>query len=61
MQHYEFIGQMQDYVDARRNERMPSVNGADGRAAVMMVEACYRSTVSGRAISRPVLAGMGGA
>lgn len=27
----QFIAQMQDYVDARRNERMPPVDGADGR------------------------------
>lgn len=47
----QFVAQMQDYVDARRAGQPPPVGGADGRAAVTMVEACYRSTVSGQAVS----------
>jgi UDP-N-acetyl-2-amino-2-deoxyglucuronate dehydrogenase len=57
----QFIAQMRDYVDARRHERMPPVGGADGRAAVAMVEACYRSTASGQAVSLGERAEMGNA
>jgi predicted dehydrogenase len=46
----QFIAQMQDYVDALRAGTAPPVGGADGRAAVELVDACYRSTRTGQAI-----------
>lgn len=46
----QFIAQTQDFVDALRNGRPAPVSGVDGRAAVALVEACYESTVSGRAV-----------
>jgi predicted dehydrogenase len=46
----QFIAQTQDYIDALRDGREPPVGGADGRAAVALVEACYRSTASGQSI-----------
>jgi len=47
----QFIAQTQDFVDALRGGREPPVGGADGRAAVELVEACYRSTGTGQPIS----------
>jgi UDP-N-acetyl-2-amino-2-deoxyglucuronate dehydrogenase len=46
----QFITQTQDFVDAVGAGREPPVRGADGRAAVALVEACYRSTATGQPI-----------
>ncbi len=46
----QFIVQTQDFVDALRAGRAPPVTGADGRAAVAMVEACYRSGATGQPV-----------
>jgi myo-inositol 2-dehydrogenase/D-chiro-inositol 1-dehydrogenase len=46
----QFIVQTQDFVDALRDGRTPPVTGIDGRAAVAMVEACYRSGATGQPI-----------
>ena len=34
-----------------REGRPPTVSGEDGRAAVAMVEACYRSSQTGQAVT----------
>jgi predicted dehydrogenase len=46
----QFIVQTQDFVDALREGHTPPVTGTDGRAAVAMVEACYRSGATGQPI-----------
>ncbi len=43
----QFVAQVQDFVDALTDGREPPVGGVDGRAAVELVEACYRSTAIG--------------
>jgi len=43
-----FADQFQDFVDAIAEGREPAVTGADGRAAIAMVEAAERSSRSGR-------------
>jgi predicted dehydrogenase len=45
-----FIDMVQDFVDALRAGREPPVTGADGLAAVAMVEAGYRSSANGQAV-----------
>lgn len=42
--------QHQDFIDAVREDRQPSVTGEDGRAAVAVAEAAYRSAAEGRTI-----------
>ena len=39
---------LQDFVDALRARRAPSITLGDGAAAVALAEACYRSITSGR-------------
>jgi predicted dehydrogenase len=51
----QFILQTQDFVDALLAGREPPVGGTDGRAAVELVQACYRST----AIGAPIRLGRG--
>jgi myo-inositol 2-dehydrogenase/D-chiro-inositol 1-dehydrogenase len=46
----QFIAQMLDYVDAVRAGREPPVGGADGRAAVQIVEAGYQSSATGEPV-----------
>jgi predicted dehydrogenase len=46
----QYIAQTQDFVDALRAATAPPVTGADGRAAVRMVEACYRSGETGQVV-----------
>jgi UDP-N-acetyl-2-amino-2-deoxyglucuronate dehydrogenase len=45
-----FFDMTQDFIDAVREGRTPSVTGEDGLAAVAMVEAGYRSSESGQAV-----------
>jgi predicted dehydrogenase len=45
-----FVDMVQDFVDALRDGREPPVTGADGLAAVAMVEAGYRSSALGQAV-----------
>jgi predicted dehydrogenase len=45
-----FFDMTQDFIDAVREERTPSVTGEDGLAAVAMVEAGYRSSDLGQAV-----------
>jgi myo-inositol 2-dehydrogenase/D-chiro-inositol 1-dehydrogenase len=42
--------QHQEFVDAIIQDREPSVTGADGRAAVAVAEAAYRSAAEGRTV-----------
>lgn len=42
--------QVQDFADAIRDGRPPIIGGAEGRAAVRMVEAADRSAASGQAV-----------
>jgi predicted dehydrogenase len=48
-----FAAQVADFVEAIVNNREPAVTGADGRAAVEMVEAADRSAASGRSVGIP--------
>jgi predicted dehydrogenase len=45
-----FADQFQDFVDAIAQERQPAVTGADGRAAIAMVEAAERSSQTGQTV-----------
>ncbi len=45
-----FFQMTQDFIDALREDRPPPVTGADGLAAVGMVEAGYRSSALGQAV-----------
>jgi predicted dehydrogenase len=46
--------QMQDIVDAVRENRHPVIEGRDGRASVEIIHAIYRSARSGREIFLPL-------
>jgi predicted dehydrogenase len=45
-----FADQFQDFVDAIARGRQPAVTGADGRAAIAMVEAAERSSQTDQVI-----------
>jgi len=45
-----FADQFQDFLDAIAEGRQPAVTGADGRAAIAMVEAAERSSHLGQAV-----------
>jgi predicted dehydrogenase len=45
-----FVAMVQDFVDALRDRREPTVSGHDGLVAVALVEAGYRSGASGQAV-----------
>jgi predicted dehydrogenase len=49
-----FAAQVQDLVDAIAEDREPVVTGADGRAAVELVEATARSSQTGEAVRLPL-------
>jgi len=49
-----FAAQLQDFCRAVLDRREPAVTGADGRAAVEMVEAGKRSSLTGQAVSLPL-------
>lgn len=46
--------QHQEFIDAVREDREPSVTGADGRAAVEVAEAAYRSAAEGCVVRLPL-------
>ncbi len=48
-----FYTQVQDFIDSVRENRPPAVTGADGRAAVELIEACRRSSATGQAVEIP--------
>jgi predicted dehydrogenase len=49
-----FADQTQDFIDAIRDGRAPAVSGADGRAAVEIVEAADRAGATGDTIWLPL-------
>jgi predicted dehydrogenase len=49
-----FYTQVQDFIDSVRDGRPPAVTGADGRAAIELIEACQRSNASGKAVEVPL-------
>jgi predicted dehydrogenase len=51
---YPHIGVIQEFVDSIREQRPPSVGGAEGRAAVEICEACLISAKTGEAVSLPL-------
>ena len=52
--------QTQEFVDAVRFGRPPTVSGEDGRAAVEMVQAAHLSSMSGSAVNLPLPRTKGG-
>jgi UDP-N-acetyl-2-amino-2-deoxyglucuronate dehydrogenase len=48
------IIQLQDFVDAIREDRRPMVTGEDGRAAVEIILAVYRSARTGQPVTLPL-------
>jgi predicted dehydrogenase len=49
------IGVVQEFIDSIREERQPTVSGAEGRAAVEICEACLLSSTERRQIDLPLL------
>lgn len=49
-----FAAQVQDFAEAIRDGRAPSIGGADGRAAVELVEASARSSELGTSVALPL-------
>jgi len=49
-----FAAQVQDFIEAIRDDRDPLVSGADGRAAIEMVDAARLSAETGRAVHLPL-------
>ena len=49
-----FAAQTQSFIDDILDGRAPTVSGEDGRAAVEIVEASWRSTATGQAIPLPL-------
>jgi predicted dehydrogenase len=45
-----FFTQVQDFIDAIRERRRPSVTGEDGRATIALIDAVRRSAVTGEAV-----------
>lgn len=45
-----FYTQVQDFIDAVRHRREPAVTGADGRAAIALIDAVRQSSAAGRAV-----------
>ncbi|WP_162130531.1 Gfo/Idh/MocA family protein [Schlesneria paludicola] len=52
-----FFTQVQDFVDSIRDQRLPSVTGEDGAAAISLIDAVRRSSQTGLAIelNRPAI------
>jgi predicted dehydrogenase len=46
-----FAEQVQDFADAIRDQRPPAVTGADGRAAIAVIDAVRESAATGRAVA----------
>lgn len=53
MEHYHQV-QIDDFIDAVENDRAPSVTGEDGRRAVELFTAIYRSGRDGKSIKFPL-------
>lgn len=51
---YPHIGVIQEFIDSIREQRVPRVGGAEGRAAVELCEACLISARTGEAVSLPL-------
>jgi UDP-N-acetyl-2-amino-2-deoxyglucuronate dehydrogenase len=49
-----FAAELQDFLDSVRDGREPFATGADGRAAVEIAEAAFRSSETGEAIELPL-------
>ena len=49
-----FADQTQDFLDAIAERRPPAVSGADGRAAVEIVEAADRAAATGETVRLPL-------
>jgi predicted dehydrogenase len=49
-----FAAELQDFMDAVREERQPLATGEDGRAAVEIVEAALQSSRTGEAVRLPL-------
>jgi predicted dehydrogenase len=49
-----FAEQVQDFADAIRDGRRPAVSGADGRAAIAIVEAALTSSATGQTVAPSV-------
>ena len=49
-----FAAQVQDFAEAIRDGRPPRITGADGRAAVELVEASARSSDLGASVALPL-------
>jgi predicted dehydrogenase len=49
-----FADQTQDFIDAIAGDRAPAVTGADGRAAVEIVEAADRAAATGETVRLPL-------
>jgi myo-inositol 2-dehydrogenase/D-chiro-inositol 1-dehydrogenase/scyllo-inositol 2-dehydrogenase (NAD+) len=45
-----YRAQHQEFIDSILEDRTPAVTGEDGRAAVAVAEAAYRSAAEGRTI-----------
>ena len=52
-------GVIQDFIDSIREQRDPTVGGAEGRAAVEICEACLISARTGKAVDLPLSGGGG--
>lgn len=48
-----FYTQVQDFVDSVRERRPPKVTGADGRAAIALIDALRQSSTTGEAVQFP--------
>ena len=51
---FPHIGVIQEFIDSIRDQRPPKVDGAVGRAAVEICEACLISARSGQAVNLPL-------
>lgn len=51
-----FYTQVQDFVDSVRDKRPPAVTGADGRAAIELIDAARRASSTGQAVQLPLRA-----
>ncbi len=51
---FPHIGVIQEFVDSIREQRVPRVGGAEGRAAVEICEACLISARTGAAVTLPL-------
>jgi predicted dehydrogenase len=45
---------VQGFIDSVREERAPTIGGAEGRAAVQICEACLKSAQTGQAVDLPL-------